>query len=155
MSKTIDQIVEFLEQFAPPMLAEDWDNTGLLIGDRDGKVDRILTCLTLTPDVAEEAIDKGVQLVVSHHPVLFRKVQKITSDDAEGQMLLRLIRAGVAVYSPHTSFDSAENGINRQLAPVPGDQSRIRRLAQVLTPSRLRGLLEDWRLDRDHHGCYG
>jgi dinuclear metal center YbgI/SA1388 family protein len=109
-------LVAFLRRFAPPELAEEWDNVGLLVGDRDRDVARILTCLTLTPDVAREAIDERASLVVAHHPVLFQPVKRLTADDSQGKMLLELIAAGVAVYSPHTSYDSADEGINEQLS---------------------------------------
>lgn len=112
----LDEILKFLSDFAPPELSEDWDNTGLLIGQRDDAVSSIMTCLTLTPDVAEEAVCKGASLVIAHHPILFRAVKKLTDETSEGRMLLSLIRAGVAVYSPHTSYDSAYEGVNRQLA---------------------------------------
>lgn len=110
------QILDFLSDLAPLELAEDWDNTGLLIGQRDDAVSSIMTCLTLTPDVAEEAVSKGASLIIAHHPILFRAVKKLTDETSEGRMLLSLIRAGVAVYSPHTSYDSAYEGVNRQLA---------------------------------------
>jgi dinuclear metal center YbgI/SA1388 family protein len=113
---TVNEILKFLSDYAPAELAEDWDNTGLLIGQRDDVVSSIMTCLTLTPDVAEEAVSKGASLVVTHHPILFRAVQRLTDETSEGRMLLSLIRAGVAVYSPHTSYDSAYEGVNRQLA---------------------------------------
>ncbi|MCA9111281.1 MAG: Nif3-like dinuclear metal center hexameric protein [Planctomycetaceae bacterium] len=116
----LSEIVEFLEAFAPLDLAEDWDNVGLLVGDLDDEVSRAMTCLTLTPDVAEEAISRGVQLIVSHHPILFRGVQRITSETSEGRMLLNLLAARVAVFSPHTAFDSAADGINRKLAESLG-----------------------------------
>jgi dinuclear metal center YbgI/SA1388 family protein len=112
----VADIVAFLECFAPPALAEEWDNVGLLMGDRRRDVRSVVTCLTLTPDVAREAIERGANLVVSHHPILFRAVQRLTADTAEGQMLLDLIAAGVSVYSPHTAYDSAAEGINQQLA---------------------------------------
>lgn len=112
----VADVVDFLSHFAPPKLAEEWDNTGLLVGDEQSPLDKILTCLTLTPDVAQEAIDAGVDLIVSHHPIMFRPIQQITAGDAQGKMLLDLIQAGIAVYSPHTSYDSAAEGINRQLA---------------------------------------
>ena len=98
VSVTVADIDRFLDQFAPPPLAEDWDNVGLLLGDRQQPVHRIMTCLTLTPDVADEAVDAGADLIVSHHPVLFRPVQRVTSDDVEGAMLLRLIRAEVSSF---------------------------------------------------------
>jgi dinuclear metal center YbgI/SA1388 family protein len=89
---------------------------GLLLGDRDAEVSRAVTCLTLTPDVAVEAVQLGAQLVVTHHPVLFKPVQRLTSDTVEGRTLLLLLKQGVAVYSPHTAWDNAPQGINRQLA---------------------------------------
>jgi dinuclear metal center YbgI/SA1388 family protein len=112
----VKDVVSFLRELAPVDLAEDWDNVGLLVGAGVDDVSSVLTCLTLTPDVAAEAIERGVQLVVTHHPVLFRGVQQITDATSEGLMLLDLIRAGVCVYSPHTSYDSASEGVNRQLA---------------------------------------
>jgi dinuclear metal center YbgI/SA1388 family protein len=112
------EIVSFLREFAPPELAEDWDNVGLLIGDPAEEVRSVWTCLTLTPNVADEAIAAGCQLIVTHHPVLFRPVQRLTAETPEGRMLLSLIRAGISVYSPHTSYDSAADGINAQLATL-------------------------------------
>ena len=116
----IADIITVLENLAPPQLAEDWDNTGLLVGRSDADVAKIMTCLTLTSDVAAEAVEQGVQLVVSHHPILFRGTKQITDAGIEGGILLKLIENGVAVYSPHTSFDSAESGINQQLAKLFG-----------------------------------
>jgi dinuclear metal center YbgI/SA1388 family protein len=117
------EVLAFLREFAPPFLSESWDNTGLLIGSESRDVSRIVTCLTLTPDVAAEAVERETQLIVTHHPVLFRAVQQITDGTPEGRMLLQLIEAGVAVYSPHTSYDSARSGINQQLAESLGLQS--------------------------------
>src|SRR5712692_751965 len=107
---TVGNVVDFLGQFAPLELAADWDNVGLLLGDSAAGVRRVMTCLTVTPDTAAEAVETGVELIVSHHPVLFRAVQRLTTATAEGRMLLTLLRAGVAVYSPHTAFDNAAGG---------------------------------------------
>jgi len=112
----LQEVISFLREFAPPELAEDWDNVGLLIGDPADEIRSVLTCLTLTANVADEAIARGVQLIVTHHPVLFRPVQRLTAETSEGRMLLSLIRSGISVYSPHTSYDSAADGINAQLA---------------------------------------
>lgn len=112
----VADILRFLGEYAPVELAEDWDNVGLLLGDAAQECRAAMTCLTLTPDVAAEAIAEGAQLVVTHHPILFQPVQQITTATAEGRMLLELIAAGVAVYSPHTAYDSARDGINQQLA---------------------------------------
>jgi dinuclear metal center YbgI/SA1388 family protein len=113
---TVGDLANWLDQFAPRSLAESWDNTGLLLGDRAAPADRVMTCLTVTPDSASEAIAEQAQLIVSHHPILFRAVQRLTADDPQGRMLLDLARAGVAVYSAHTAFDSAAGGINAEIA---------------------------------------
>jgi dinuclear metal center YbgI/SA1388 family protein len=97
-------------------LAAGWDNVGLLLGDRSTSIQRIMTCLTVTPEVAQEAVESKVQLIVTHHPILFRPIQRLTTDTPEGRMLLSLIQAGVAVFSPHTAFDNTEGGINDALA---------------------------------------
>jgi dinuclear metal center YbgI/SA1388 family protein len=113
---TVADVADFLERLAPPGLAADWDNVGLLLGERGAPVRRVLTCLTVTPESAAEAVETGAQLVVSHHPVLFKAARRLTGDTPEGRTLLALARAGVAVYSPHTAFDNAEGGINETLA---------------------------------------
>ena len=115
-SVEVRHVCQFLEELAPLTLAEEWDNVGLLLGDEASSVNRILTCLTLTPDVAEEAIQLGAKLVVTHHPVLFKPVKKLNSSSSEGRMLLKLLRHEIAVYSPHTAYDNAPTGINQQLA---------------------------------------
>jgi dinuclear metal center YbgI/SA1388 family protein len=113
---TVAEIAQYLEQMAPSRLAADWDNVGLLLGDRSAAVERIMTCLTVTPESAREAIAERAGLVVSHHPILFRPIQRLTNATPEGAMLLSLARAGVAVYSAHTAFDGCPGGINDILA---------------------------------------
>src|SRR5262245_32088073 len=117
---TVGTIADHLDAFAPPRLAADWDNVGLLVGDRDAEVRRLVTCLTVTPEVADEAAADAAQLIVTHHPVLFRPAKRLTTATAEGRMLLGLIRAGVAVYSPHTAFDNTSGGINDHIARLLG-----------------------------------
>ena len=112
----VQDLIHYLMEFAPLDLAEDWDNVGLLLGDAAGQADRVMTCLTLTPDVAAEAIRDRVDVIVAHHPILFRAVKRVNTGTIEGRMLLDLIRANISVYSPHTAFDSALGGINAQLA---------------------------------------
>ncbi len=109
---TVVAVMDFLERLAPPALAADWDNVGLLLGERAAEVRRVMTCLTVTPDSAAEAVAEGAGLIVTHHPILFRAVKRLTDATPEGRTLLSLARAGVAVYSPHTAFDDADDGIN-------------------------------------------
>lgn len=113
---TVGTVAECLEQFAPSALAAEWDNVGLLVGDRQWPVERVMTCLTVTPETAAEALDGRADLVVTHHPLPFHALKSITADTTTGHMLLKLITAKVAVYSPHTAFDSARAGINQHLA---------------------------------------
>lgn len=113
---TIDQVAQFLNEFAPTRLAEDWDNVGLLVGDRSASAAKIMTCLTVTPESAQEAIDEKANLIVAHHPLPFRPIKRITTDSVATKMIWDLIRAGVSIYSPHTGFDSAAAGINQSLA---------------------------------------
>jgi dinuclear metal center YbgI/SA1388 family protein len=114
--ETVATVVEFLEQFAPPDLAAAWDNVGLLLGEYETPVRRLMTCLTVTPESAAEAVESGAQLVVSHHPILFRGAKRLTDATPEGRNVLALARAGIAVYSPHTAFDNTTGGINDLLA---------------------------------------
>src|SRR5262245_27836085 len=113
---TAANVIDFLDKFAPPALAADWDNVGLLLGDRKAVVRRVMTCLTVTPESAAEAVAEQAELIVTHHPVLFRPVQRLTDSTPDGRLLLPLLRAGVAVYSPHTAFDNTAGGINDGLA---------------------------------------
>jgi len=113
---TVRAIADFLERFAPSQLAEDWDNVGLLVGDDSREASRVMTCLTITPGTAAEAIAQAANLVVAHHPLPFRALRRLTAETTTGRMLLDLIGATISIYSPHTAFDSAANGINQRLA---------------------------------------
>lgn len=112
----VRDVVAFLDAFAPADLAAEWDNVGLLMGDPQAPVERVMTCLTVTPSSTEEAIQARVDLIVAHHPLPFRPLRRITTESPEGQLLWNLARNGVAIYSPHTAFDSTCDGINSQLA---------------------------------------
>ncbi len=112
----LDAVCQELAKLAPLALAESWDNVGLLVGERSQTVNRVMTCLTISPNVVDEAISEKADLVIAHHPLPFKAIQKLTSDTIPGSMLLKLISGGVAVYSAHTAFDSAQSGINQMWA---------------------------------------
>jgi dinuclear metal center YbgI/SA1388 family protein len=155
---SIAVIAEFLEQFAPPRLAEEWDNVGLLLGDRRREAARVMTCLTVSPAVAAEAIEHRAELIVAHHPLPFNAVRRITADTVVGRLLMDLLAARAAVYSPHTAFDSAAEGINQRLAeglglneiiplsPHPEGQGTGRRgrLARPIALGELAGRLKQF-----------
>ncbi len=113
---TVADLASWLESFAPSRLAESWDNVGLLWGDPASPVSRVMTCLTVTPTTAAEAIDERAELIVSHHPVLFKGTKSLRADRPETGYLWDLARAGVAILSPHTAFDNTFGGINDGLA---------------------------------------
>jgi dinuclear metal center YbgI/SA1388 family protein len=117
---SVADVATFLDRFAPARLAAEWDNVGLLIGDRQRPVERLMTCLTVTPQSVAEAIDEGAQLIVTHHPFPFHAARRFTSDTVEGRLMLDIVSGGIAVYSPHTSFDSASDGINQRLGAGMG-----------------------------------
>ena len=125
----IQNVCQFLESFAPLRLAEDWDNVGLIAGDRQRELKNVMTCLTITPETADEAVAKNVDLIVSHHPLPFRPVKRLTTDNVPSELLWKLANAGVSVYSPHTAFDSAATGINQMIADKVGIEN-----AQPLAP---------------------
>ena len=102
-----------------------------------------MTCLTVTPAAVDEAISGRAELIVTHHPLPFAAVKRLTSDTVVGRMLLKLIAAGVAVYSPHTAFDSAAAGINQRLAEGLGSTDirpscRIRKVRERVAAGRSR-----------------
>ena len=118
MSATVGQILELLSRIAPLELAEEWDNVGLLSGHPDNPVERVLCALDLTEAVIEEAAMLGAQLIVTHHPILFRGRKNLREDDAEGRMLCALVRSNISLIAMHTNYDNACPGVNDALATV-------------------------------------
>jgi len=112
----IQDVCDYLETFAPAELAEEWDNVGLLAGDPTRRVKRVMTCLTITAATVEEAVAGKADLIVTHHPLPFRPLKRIVATTAPGRLLWDLLTHAVAIYSPHTAFDSAPRGINQRLA---------------------------------------
>lgn len=112
----VADVAAYLDAFAPAALAAEWDNVGLLVGDRNRPVARLMTALTVTEATVEEALSERADLVVVHHPFPFRALKRVSTDSRDGRLLWALAAAGVSVYSPHTAFDSCAGGINAQLA---------------------------------------
>jgi dinuclear metal center YbgI/SA1388 family protein len=110
------QIVAYLEKLAPLELAEAWDSVGLLIGDPEGEVERLMVCLTVMEATVDEAIAQGAHLIIAHHPLPFRPLPKIVCNDPTGQLVWKLCRHGISLYSPHTAWDNAPEGINQRIA---------------------------------------
>lgn len=106
------EIMGELQTIFSPKIAEDWDNVGLLIGDNMKEVNKVLFCLDVTQKVVQKAIDKNVDLIISHHPVIFSGLKRITNETVHGRKILKLIENKIAVYSIHTNSDFAINGLN-------------------------------------------
>lgn len=114
------EIMSLMEKIAPEELAEDWDNVGLLIGDRNSAVKKIMVCLDLPKWVIDEAIDNQVDMIVTHHPIIFNKIKKVNTDSSLGRGIIRLIKNNVSVYSSHTNMDIASGGLNDMFAKQLG-----------------------------------
>lgn len=109
-----------LDSWAPPVLAEHWDNSGWMCGEPDRPVTGILVCLDATPERVGEAAQAGENLIVSHHPPLFAPLRAVTADTREGRLAGLCWRYGVQVYSTHTNFDAAVGGLADLLADELG-----------------------------------
>lgn len=116
----VKDIAAELERLAPPELAEPWDNVGLMAGNADQRVSTVFVCLDVTSDNVQRAIDCGADLIISHHPLLFAPVKRITEQDISGSILRNLIRNDISVYSAHTNLDHADGGMNDILASRAG-----------------------------------
>jgi dinuclear metal center YbgI/SA1388 family protein len=146
----LQQLLHRLDEIAPLAIAEDWDNVGLLVGDPNAEIRKVMTCLTITAQTVSEAIAKQVDCIVVHHPIPFKPVSQITTSTSTGKYLWQLASAKIAVYSPHTAWDNAAGGINQQLAEffsledirpmIPLNQSTKQRLAGVVSPDELKQL---------------
>ncbi len=115
----LQYIARAIEAFAPRELQESYDNAGLQCGDPRMEVSRVLACLDITEAVIEEAHERGCQMVVSHHPLLFHGVKVVNPQtDYISRILVAAIRYGIGIYSAHTNLDKAEGGINHRLAAL-------------------------------------
>ena len=117
----VREIEQALFSLAPKETAEGWDNVGHLVGNPEGEVARVLVALDITEAVAEEAIAKGCQLIVAHHPVMNCKwlpVQTLRTDTPQGHLLIKLLTNGVSAICMHTNLDVAQGGVNDRLAQM-------------------------------------
>lgn len=109
-------IVEAMDKFAPRYLAEDWDNVGLLIGNPSQEINKILTCLDVTEQIIDKAITEKYDMIISHHPFLFRGIKRISTDKPQGRMLQKILSNNIAIFAAHTNLDTTFGGVNDVLA---------------------------------------
>ncbi len=124
------EIVNSLEQLAPPQLQESYDNAGLLVGDVSKEATGALISLDLTPEVLDEAIQAGINLIISHHPIIFGGLKKLTGEDMVQQVVIKAIQNDIALYAVHTNLDNVFNGVNRRLAEQLGIKN-----TEILAPA--------------------
>ena len=109
---TVLQIYEAIDRLAPFSLSMDFDNTGILVGDRQKKVERALLALDCTKEVLRQAKELGAQLIITHHPIIFHPIKRVNEDS----LVYHLLRSDIAVISAHTNLDIAQGGVNDLLA---------------------------------------
>lgn len=113
---TVADIARAIEDFAPRCLQEDYDNAGLQVGRPDMHVTAVLLCLDVTPEIIDEAVRRQCNMIVCHHPLLFRGLKQITGADTTQQMVIEAIRKDIAIYAAHTNLDSACEGVSYEIA---------------------------------------
>ena len=116
MELTVKDIAVFMEEWAPLSYAEDYDNVGLLVGHEEQRVSKVMVCVDASEGVIRQALEKKVDLLLTHHPLIFRPMKRIVQTDRNGRRLLQLIENHIALYSAHTNLDTAPGGNNDRAA---------------------------------------
>ena len=116
----VSTLVDFFDRLYPFALAEDWDNVGLIVGDSKAEVTGVSFCLDVTHDVLDEAIEAGCNVIVTHHPVIFRSIKRLNSAELQGGLVAKAFQNGVSLIALHTNLDSAIGGLNDTLCELLG-----------------------------------
>ena len=149
----INEITEFLNEFAPNCYAEDYDNVGLLVGEKDKEINKIMLTLDADDEVVKDAADKKCDLVISHHPLIFKPLKRVVSDDSVSRTVINLIKNDMSLISVHTNFDSVKSGLcdlffdkiadTKERVSIEGDEENgCGRIAELECPSKLSEILE-------------
>ena len=116
----VKDIIKVIEQFAPLSIQEGWDNSGLCVGSPEDEVTSVLLALDCTPALVEEAIACGADMIVTHHPLIFSGLKKISPDDMVGEAVIKAIKAGICIYAAHTNADKVLAGVSGAMAAKLG-----------------------------------
>lgn len=117
---TVGRIAQMMEEIAPTRWAEEWDNVGLLLGREDSRVEKVMVVLDISPTVVEEAVEKKIDMIIAHHPLIFSPLKRITDGSLEGRLILSLVSHNIAVYCAHTNLDMTAGGVDDTLARLLG-----------------------------------
>ena len=131
MSKTIQDVITILEKWAPTYYAEDFDNVGLLVGNKKDAVTGILVTLDALEETIDEAIEKNCNLIVTFHPIIFSGLKKLTGSNYVERSVIKAIKKGIAIYSLHTALDNSSTGVNAAICRKLGLND-----TQILIPKR-------------------
>ncbi len=113
----IKEVIQYLESIAPPQYQESYDNAGLIVGNANWEITGALVCLDSTEDIVEEAIDKGCNLIIAHHPIVFKGLKRFNGKNYIERTVIKAIKADVAIYAIHTNLDNMyDNGVNAMIA---------------------------------------
>ena len=112
----VKDIIKVIEDFAPLSVQEGWDNSGLCVGSPDDEVTGVLLALDCTPELVDEAVACGADMIVTHHPLIFSGLKKITGEDLVSAAVIKAIKAGVAIYAAHTNADKVLEGVSGAMA---------------------------------------
>ena len=147
------QIASVIESFAPLDTQESWDNAGFCIGSPEQEVHGVLVGFDCTPDLVDEAVSLGADMIVTHHPLIFNGLKRIDPDDFVGSAVIKAIRGGIAVYAAHTNADKAEGGVTALMAArldlrnvqplVPSNLAQIGDLPQPMAPADFLAMAKD------------
>lgn len=127
---SIKEVISELEKFAPPIYQENYDNSGLIVGDTSRKVTGVLLSLDITEAVLEEAIIQGSNLIIAHHPILFKPIKNLTGKNYVERVLLKAIENKIVLYAIHTNLDNMMRGVNHKIAQKLGLEN-----TKILSPT--------------------
>ena len=116
----VKDIIKVIEDFAPLSIQEGWDNSGLCVGSPEDEVTSVLLALDCTPELVDEAVACGADMIVTHHPLIFSGLKKISPEDMVGEAVIKAIRAGISIYAAHTSADKVLEGVSGAMAAKLG-----------------------------------
>ena len=134
MQVKVKDIVKEMERIAPPCLKEDYDNVGLMVGNSEKEVKKVLLALDCTKEVIEEAKSIKTEMIITHHPLIFRKPSRIVYEDLQGFKIIELIKNDISLYSSHTNLDSVKGGINDSIVNILGFEK-----GKIIDPSKIKG----------------
>ena len=152
---TLTELISSLEKLAPPALQESYDNSGLLLGNAKSKVTGALICIDVTEEIIDEAARRKCNLVISHHPLIFSSLKRITGKNYVERCIVKAIEKGIAVYAIHTNLDNVLHGVNQKLAvklgltetkilrPLPGRLKKLVTFCPLKSSEKVRQALFD------------